>query len=80
MGNLSRIKVGENLSGIQDRSRYETRMGFASLSGRKAAQVPIWIEDRVSGEFEKLPNIGFASFRCLITSFGGTNVRVPFIT
>ena len=45
-------------------------MSFASPSGGKAAQAAIWIEDCVSYEFRKLPNIRFAYSLCLMSCFG----------
>ena len=41
--------------GIQEQELYETRMSFASLSGRKAARVAVWFEDCGSWELGDFP-------------------------
>ena len=64
---------------FRDRSSFETRMSFTSLSGMKATQVAVWIDDCVSCEFRELPNSGFTSSWCQLAGFergtqGGVHV------
>ena len=68
--NLVDPKWGRIVSGLRCRSGFETRICFASSSGRKMAQAIVGIEDCVSWKSGKPTNIEITFSWWLIAGFG----------